>query len=249
MIFAICDKNIERCSYVHDMLNDYMNDNNIDIKIYSFLDSNILLNEIDDGKMFDFLIADEETIDHRNCCKCFRNNNKMTVIYVMTSPKNYKHGNFYYIEKRNDNTWFEVERILGETLIKDTYNKSLGCYCLKERNKMCRLPFSDMMYIEHVNSKNIIHMKNNTVFNERKSMSKTSNEINTSIFVKCHRAFAVNMMYVRQLSNSSFIMCNGDIIPISRNELSSVKERFMQFYYTNSDKMDKFTQESMFNYR
>ena len=249
MISAICDKNIERCSYVHDMLNDYMNDNNIDTKIYSFLDSNIFMNEIEDGKKFDFLIADEDTIDHRQCCKCFKNNTKMTVIYIMSCPKTDKHHNFYYIEKRNDNTWFEVDRILGETLKKDIYNNGLGCYCLKSGNILCRLPFSDIMYIEHVDSKNIIHMNNNSVFVERKTMAKMSDQINKRVFVKCHRAFAVNMMYVRQLINSSFIMINGDVIPISRNELSNVKERFIQFYYTNPDKMDNLTQDMMLNYR
>lgn len=239
MRFAICDKNMDSCSKVHDMLNDYMNDNYISSSIYSFHSPDVLFSEIEDGSFYDYLLLDTDTVSgYRYERLLERNAAAITVIYLTSVPDKPDQNNTYYIDKRTKNVCLEMDRILQKTLKQQLYQQSLGSYHIRTGGRITRLPLSEIMYIEHLESKNIIHMKNNHCYCERSTLTHTVAEIKNKLFVKCHRAFIVNMMYVRQFDNSSFIMQNGSIIPISRKELSSVRERFMQFYYTDYDRID-----------
>lgn len=239
MKFAICDKDINNCIKAHDMLNDYMNDNYISSMIYSFHNPNVLFGEIEDGSFYDYLLLDDDTVSGYRYERLLKSyGEKITIIYLTSGSDMCDHDNVYYIDKSKKNVWLEVDRILQKTLKERLYFKSLGCYHLKFGGRVIRLPFSEIMYIEHLDSRNIIHMQNNYLYFERKTLTQTAAQMNDKIFLKCHRAFAVNMMYVQQFGKSSFIMKNGDVVPISRKELSFVRERFMQFYYTDYERMD-----------
>ncbi len=249
MIFAICNNDSKKCEYFHDMLYDYMDDHKINSLIYSFVDPNTLLNEIEDGKQYDYLLLDENTTTlYSKNCWLEKLTEKTTLICLNSSPIRSDNENLFFIDTTHEVPLLEIDRILNNTLKRKMYTESLGSYFIQRSNKLYRLPVPDILYIEHEKSNNIIHMTNLTVYTERKTMNQTEQELNDRVFLRCHRAFAVNMMHVTQLTDEGFKMKNGDIVPVSKKEMSRIRERYLQFYYTDFERMDDITHKKLMAY-
>ncbi len=230
MIFAVCDKNNERCEYVHDKLNDYLNDHKIDVRIYSFFNSNILLSKLEDGDKFDYLVIDGDSVDLSEYSKWIGDDQTMIIICMVTSPECQKKHNIYYVDKKMNKPINEVDHIIEDTLKNRNYNESLGCYIVKKSTKLFRLSVLDMVYFEHIQANNIIHMRNGVTYTERKTITLAENELNKDLFIRCHRGYIVNIMYVKNIRSSHIVLADGNIIPVSKKLSSGVKDHFWRFY-------------------
>lgn len=51
-----------------------------------------------------------------------------------------------------------------------------------------------------------------------------------SCFVKCHRAYIVNLQYVSMVLKTDVVLDNDERIPVARNRLKSLQEAFVKFY-------------------
>ncbi|MBQ8596410.1 MAG: response regulator transcription factor [Lachnospiraceae bacterium] len=54
-----------------------------------------------------------------------------------------------------------------------------------------------------------------------------------SCFVKCHRAYIVNLQYVSMVLKTDVVLDSDERIPVSRNRLKSLQEAFVKFYRAN----------------
>lgn len=54
-----------------------------------------------------------------------------------------------------------------------------------------------------------------------------------SSFVKCHRAYIVNLQYVSMVLKTDVVLDNDERIPVARNRLKFLQEAFVKFYRTN----------------
>ena len=48
-------------------------------------------------------------------------------------------------------------------------------------------------------------------------------------FINCHASYVVNMNHVKSMNDKSFIMKNEEVIPISKNLLTIVKKRYINY--------------------
>lgn len=48
-------------------------------------------------------------------------------------------------------------------------------------------------------------------------------------FLRCHQSYLVNLDYVRQLEDSSFVMDNGSMVPVSRNFYKESKQAYYRY--------------------
>lgn len=51
-------------------------------------------------------------------------------------------------------------------------------------------------------------------------------------FVKCHRAYLVNMRYVSMILKTELLLDDKEIIPVSRNQLKTVQSEFLRYYHS-----------------
>lgn len=48
-------------------------------------------------------------------------------------------------------------------------------------------------------------------------------------FLQCHKSYMVNMERVKEYCGSSFLMCNGAILPISQSKRKEVRQQFLSY--------------------
>lgn len=49
------------------------------------------------------------------------------------------------------------------------------------------------------------------------------------LFIQPHRAFLVNMLHIKKMEIDHFVLNNQSIVPVSKNHLKEVREKYMQY--------------------
>ena len=244
MVFAICDKNVKRCEYIHDMLNYYSYDRKLNVRVYSFFDPIVLFNKIEDGGDFDYVVIEGDTVTFREYRRLIEKRTETVFISMVDSPKCDYEGNVYYIENKSKESLYGIGRVIDRTLKIHHYSEAMGCYIVQKSNMLSRIRFVDILYIEHIKNDNIIHLTNGKTVTERKTITDIIEEIDKDFFVRCHRSYLVNIMYVQDIKCSHISMTNGITIPISRTVSSVIKKQYLNFYTSKVNGMNVIIQES-----
>ena len=99
---------------------------------------------------------------------------------------------------------------------------------IHSKNIIEKLKYTDILYM--TSSGHYVEIQ--TSGNERKTTRDTLKNIIQSLpptFVQCHRTIIINLCYLDKIENNSAFLSNGDILPISRNFLKSVKAEFTRY--------------------
>lgn len=150
---------------------------------------------------------------------------RVLIVFVTTSQdhtlESYRLGALKYIEKP-----VTIESV------KDALELA---WTLREKRDMlnvCRgkdrvdIPLDEITYIEVIDHTCLIHTENGVM----KTYAKF-NEVCYNLpprFLRCHRAYAVNMDHIRQI-DEDFIMDNGDVVYISRKGINQVKKEYASY--------------------
>ena len=94
------------------------------------------------------------------------------------------------------------------------------------------IPFRKIYYVAS-SSRTEIHLKNGVFpLPSRKSFSGVVAPLLADYrFITCSRGVVVNMAHVKNITKDHFIMENGDLVPISRRQFSTVKDHFINFQF------------------
>lgn len=86
-----------------------------------------------------------------------------------------------------------------------------------------RLKISDIYYIE--SDRNYLNVYTaNDCYRLRDSLKSQENLLSKFGFVRVHSAFLVNIKYVFNITNNSVTLDDGQVIPVSRQRIKTVKE-------------------------
>lgn len=127
---------------------------------------------------------------------------------------------------------FSYERITALLLdiAKMLQERSL-CIRIKEKRQWYKVNLCDILYAE--NHANYVFIYTNSKmystrmpFREMQSMLLSSPS-----FAKCDRGIVINLINVREIKNNIVLMKNGDCLPVSRSNISTVKERYFDFVF------------------
>lgn len=99
---------------------------------------------------------------------------------------------------------------------------------LRLHEKLLRIPFRDIIYVESDGRYLYIHQ---TAQTERVTM-KLSEMLRSlpSSFLRCHQSYVINMDQVKKFSGKTVELQNGDILPVSRSRYQKVKETVLHYY-------------------
>ncbi len=99
------------------------------------------------------------------------------------------------------------------------------------RKSVVSLRYQDILYIEVTAHKLRFHTVNQKdALETRGRLLDIAASLPSELFVRCHRSFLVNLMYVRRLSANSLMMSDATVIPLGRKYESSAAEAFDRFY-------------------
>jgi DNA-binding LytR/AlgR family response regulator len=114
-----------------------------------------------------------------------------------------------------------------ERLIKADYRQRFQCNFLvfKSGTQTLRLPIRDVICLETVGRRVAITLLDKTVEYSGKLSDLLDGK---EQFVRCHKAFAINLRNIRELKRTDAIATNGKPIPVSRTYIKDVQKAFLR---------------------
>ena len=94
-------------------------------------------------------------------------------------------------------------------------------YHYKNKQMSFELRLAQIMYVESMNHKLIIHHDNGD-FIERKNLSSFIKEIDSNNFIQIHKSFVINKNFIKEIKAKELILKDSTILPIGRNFKESI---------------------------
>lgn len=129
----------------------------------------------------------------------------------------------------------ELEPAINK-IIKILYEQSSDNYILiKSQGSLIKLDINSCIYIESQGKKQILHQnKTKVVVEIHSSMEILEKELSSKGFFRIHKGYLVNYRYISYIANLNITLTNGDILPISRDKNTEIKEKFIELTKENS---------------
>lgn len=223
---GICaDENIF-IKQIEDMVLDFSKENVFPVDIIKYENGKQL---IGDRIHFNLLFLDIEMkelngIDLKNLLEKSFNNCKIIFVsnYENRMVEAFGKNVIAFINKKNIN---EIKRYLRRLMNEKNSHNILN---LGDN----RIDLFDILYIKADGSySNII--SNNKSYVYCIYLADILKRLNDKNIVRCHRSYAVNLRYIKDVVKSNIILLNGEAIPFSRNYKDIVLEQYFTYVREN----------------
>lgn len=209
-----------------------MGSRRVSIETKPFESSESFLFSWEDDKSYDLLVLDIEMgkMNGLDLARRIRREDEAVPIMFITGYDEYMQYGYdvsalhYLIKPVNKTKLFMVLDKLQEK--KSVSEKIFITTPDGERNVFC----DRILYAEVEGHHCILHLDKETII-MKGSLSEFEELVAGQIsFIKCHRAFIVNLKYVSMVLKADVVMDNGEKLPLSRNSSKKVSEAFIKYY-------------------
>ena len=181
-----------------------------------------------DFKNYDLIFLDVElgNMNGIDFGEKIRKSNKDVPIILTTNYKQYAIDGYriraerYFLKPINKNELL----IEMQSLLKNIILDSMFIY----DNKLAfdKVYFKDIIFVEYLNRKSILHMKNNRCIESNKSLKEWQDIVNDYGFCLIHRSFLINLRQVKSINGNIITMNNNDKLELSRHYKDDFKIAF-----------------------
>lgn len=231
---AICDDEEKSVALHEHIVRECLQSEGIGCEITTYTQSQNLLYDItDDGFFYDLILLDIEMpgisgMEIPQQIKGFLPN--VRIIFV-TSHTEYaidafELSIFRYVPKNNLEVKLTAAVIDAAKLVELETGEE---YTIQTANRMEKIPYKDIFYIER-DGKNASIVSKSGTSKVRKSLQQVFDELNTPEFIFIDRGYIVNIVQIMKISGSIAVLKNGEQLPISRSHLQEVKRQINQFW-------------------
>ncbi|HOP74454.1 MAG TPA: LytTR family DNA-binding domain-containing protein [Bacillota bacterium] len=231
LLIAICDDNEDDRQSLYHTLENFLNTKGIQARLFAY-DSPNKLNSVIENKSFRFDIIFLDIImgdmNGMECARFIRQQDKLVKIIFLTNSTDYVFEGYdvkatgYLIKPIKTD---QLNKVLNQAITEISDIEKNSIY-ITNRGITQRIPIDDILYLESENNKvNIFLAKNNekiTVYNKLNDFEQQ--QIKT--FIRSHKSYLVNFLYIEKYANDKFILTDKTIIPISRKNREKAKETF-----------------------
>lgn len=182
--------------------------------------------------LLDVMMAEEDGID---VARAIRENGRKSIIIYVTSSPEFALGAFGvhasgYLLKPVAETMFDecmdfaLERMFpsGESII-----------LIKSRDGIVNINTDRLMFVQNVSRVMRIYMADGEVVESvyiRQTFEEELKELFKNVrFIQPHKSFVINLDYVEKMLLHDFVMRGGTVVPISRNNLTATKKRYLEY--------------------
>jgi len=164
--------------------------------------------------------------------------------------KNYK-GNstfFVFVTNRDDLVFdaYNTTSTLG-FIRKSNVEEDLSCVLFRlkrqfQDNKFLtikigssvrKIKYSEILYIEKVSHNVVLYTLTDTV-TIRKTITEIENLLISNSFARTHIGYIVNITHIKSIDTKNVKLSNGKSVPISRQHVKFVKDKFLNWSVNNS---------------
>ena len=109
-------------------------------------------------------------------------------------------------------------------------NSSSHQLVVTSKTGVININIDEIMYIEGNKNYQSIFLNNNSSFDVRLSMGELEEKLRSKGFIRIHKGYLVNYLYIRKIVKADVILTNNKILPLA----SKRKEEIMEQYLTVS---------------
>lgn len=224
---AICEDDQMDLNIINDMTIDLLDDLSIDYEIKTFNNASSFLNE---RLSFDLLFLDieMEPVNGIDLAKKIRTYDQNIKIVFITNSTEYLQIGYkvkaerYLLKPLNKDEFnYEISTVLKEKIIDNKYiiDKQIGPF---------KLYLNEIVYIEFSGRKTIVHKTDGDKIYTNITINKWLEYLKSYNFSQSHKAFIINLRYVKKLEKNLVIIDENTQITLTRK----FKAAFENDYYS-----------------
>ena len=224
MFAALCDDDKYITEEIKKLLLEYAKDNRITIDIDEFESGEELLNS---EKNYDIIVLDYQlgSTNGLTVAKELRKRNVLSSIIFLTSYPN------FMIDAFEVNTF----RFLLKPIDKSKFFKAIDDYIkivdanypitIIQNKELKKINSNEICYIEADGKYSNIHLSDK-IMHCSKTLAGVTKLLPAYCFVKTHRAFVVNLHYIKSYSSDTVYLSNGESAFLSKNYQKSFQTSY-----------------------
>ncbi len=216
MVKVKCFVKDEKSAYI---INEFLN-----INFPEYITNNF--NMVDSKDIFLFFVEVNNIFDLKNFVKlhdeCLKQTSESNIIFISNDDMMifdllvYKPLYFIRASKLQEDL-LKMKIVLKENL------KTSNTVTIKSGTAIIRLNLKNVYYIESLGHYLIIHTQSGK-YKIREKLVDFINRMNSLIFVRTHKSYAININFIDKLFSSYILLKSCDKIPIGRNFKKNVQE-------------------------
>lgn len=229
---SICDDSKYDIDKIKNALGMFSKRKHVELSISEFSNPEMLMYEIEDGKIADIFILDVEmpNMDGFELADKIREHTETSIIIFLTShdemaSMGYKSKALRYVIKLN------LERDIEEALdsaIAEISNVNDKTITLHHYNDYWRIAYKDIICVTRISRQLVITTRLLGDITDNKGIKEFFDMLSDNRFLFVDRSCFVNIDYISQIKGYSLKLTDGQILPISRRSLQNVKQTLLE---------------------
>lgn len=223
LLVAICDDNRDTRNAVESYLKWYFRKRRVEFSIAAFKDGQELL---DTKTIYDVIILDIEmcevdgiTVKNRLFDKQVRSKIIFLTDYDSYMDEAFGKNVYAYVAKT------KIDKL--EVHLNIIVNEFMEHQIIKIAGEI--IDTSDILYVEADDSYSNFHLLDKELLIRRSFYMVEEELIKYGAFIRIHRAYIINMKYIKQLKSKVVILHNGKKLVVSRQRKLELRERYFEY--------------------
>lgn len=228
---AICDNSIYLEDIENSVVSALFNENELNIDLYD-LEDELIETVKNSGCSYDmvFLAINSDDSKAFQIAEAIRNNNLQTeLLFISDNADCVLHSFVYkpfdYIVKPftviKAKEIFERYNFYHNSQNEEYFSFKSGSYSEKIRLNSIHYFYST--------GRKIVIVTESKEFEFYSKLDEVEQLLEYNTFIRIHQSYLVNFAYIKYIVHNDLVLENDDYLPISRNRLKEVKEKFMKF--------------------
>ena len=237
MQIVICDDEsyyreaITRAVQKWSALSDHRN-----VHCTTFASSEDLLERWEKGLHIDLLFLDIEIpgeLNGQSLAKRIRSSDHIMSIVFVTNYENYVFDGYTVNAMRYLRKPIQESEIFSclETAYHHILPLKQDQFIINERDQHFVLRYAEIIFIEARGHYLLFHLAGaEEIPTLRAKLSDVLSSLPPTLFVQCHRSYAVNLLHIRRFTKNMILVSNGPSLPVSQKYFPCLYNAFTQYY-------------------
>lgn len=229
MRIAVCDDNSVDRELIVTLLQKYFSKKDIPCEVVQYDSGVHLINDVEDDIWYDIVFLDiymGEMLGIDVAGKLRDKKYSGEIIFITASAdyavESYDVSAAGYLLKP-----YDLDRLCRvlRRIVQDT---NPGTYQIRQRSKVIRIPYHEILYVESNNSKCVLHRKSGNTYVVYKRLDEIEEELKDERFLRCHQSYLVNMDYIYQ-ADKQFELISGETVLIRQRDLKAIRQTYLDY--------------------
>lgn len=215
----------------------YLQNRGIDGKVLSYDNAEKLYAALESKRLkFDIILLDiiMRDMDGMTCARLIRRQDKLARIIFLSSSTDYVYDGYevnataYLVKPLNTD---RLAAVL-DTAIAQAEDAARESIAITSGGAIQRIPTKDILYVESMKNKVIVALAKGERLNVYTSLDKFEQSHHSPKWIRSHKSYIVNFLYIEQYASDKFVLRDGTVIPISRIYKDRVREGFFSLLHS-----------------